>query len=46
MPVQRSPMQTEIAEPDLPGVISEAHPAGAGDAIVLAVDTKAMQSEA
>ena len=39
------PMQTEIAQPDLPGIISEAHPAGASHAIVLAVDTKAMQMD-
>ncbi len=39
------PMQTEIAEPDLPGVISEADPPVASNAIVLAVDTRAMQMD-
>ena len=38
-------MQTEIAQPDLPGIISEAHPTAASNAIVLSVDAEPMQMD-
>ena len=47
VPVEKplSPMQTEIIEPNLPWIISEANPAGASHAILLPVDTKTVQMD-